>query len=102
MCQKVEEALGKKGYHLSPQLFLYKTLSKEEKEKVKEVAKKLKATMVDSEDEATHIVHPSTDPDLDMYCRGVFKRGDKCLVHFYRMPESHDNWGQVMSASFWC
>ena len=30
-----------------------------------------------------------------MFCKGVFKRGDKCLVHFYRMPESHDNWGQM-------
>ena len=27
------------------------------------------------------------------YCRAVFKKGDKCLVHFYGMPESHDNWG---------
>ena len=35
------------------------------------------------------------DPDYDMFCKGVFKRGDKCLVHFYRMPESHDNWGQM-------
>ena len=27
------------------------------------------------------------------YCRAVFKKGDKCLVHFYGLPESHDNWG---------
>ncbi len=87
--------MEKKKYHISTQLFLHKSLSKEDKEKVKEVIKKMKATIVDSEDEATHILYPSTDPDYDMFCRGVFKRGDKCLVHFYRMPESHDNWGQM-------
>ena len=25
--------------------------------------------------------------------RPVFKRGDKCLVHFLMMPDSQDNWG---------
>ena len=93
MCQKVEEALEKKKYHMSPKLFLTKGLGKDEKDNVKELAKRFKASIVDSEAEATHILHPSTDLDYDMFCRGVFKRGDKCLVHFYRMPESHDNWG---------
>merc|ERR1712223_1161637 len=93
MCQKVEEALEKKRYHVAPKFFFHKTLPKEEKDKVKEIAKKMKAKIVDSELDATHILYPSTDPDYDMFCRGVFKRGDKCLVHFYRMPESHDNWG---------
>ena len=93
MCQKVEEALEKKKYHWSPKLFLSKGLSKEDKEKVKELAKKFKVSIIDSESDATHILYPSTELDYDMFCRGVFKRGDKCLVHFYRMPESHDNWG---------
>merc|ERR1711962_576420 len=95
MCQKVEEALEKKRYHVSPKFFLCKTLPKEDKDKAKEIAKKMKAKIVDSDQEATHVLYPSTDPDYDMFCRGVFKRGDKCLVHFYRMPESHDNWGQM-------
>lgn len=95
MCQKVEEALEKKKYHVSPKLCIHKSLAKEDRDKVKEIAKKMKAKIVESEDEATHILYPSIDPDLDMFCRGVFKRGDKCLVHFYRMPESHDNWGQM-------
>merc|ERR1711963_1177802 len=93
MCHKVEEALEKKKYHMSPKLFLTKGLGKDEKDKVKELAKRFKASIVDSEADATHILYPSTDPDSDMFCRGVFKRGDECLVHFYRMPESHDNWG---------
>lgn len=95
MCQKAEEALEKKGYHLSPRIMFHKSLSKEDKTKSTELIKKMKGVIVDNEDEATHILYPSVDPDLDMFCRGVFKKGDKCLVHFYRMPESHDNWGQM-------
>ena len=95
MCQKVEEVLEKKRFHASHKLYLHKDLTKDEKEKVKELSKKLKASITENEADATHILYPSTDPDSDIFCRGVFKRGDKCLVHFYRMPESHDNWGQV-------
>ena len=95
MCQKVEEALEKKKYHISPKFFLRKNLDKEDVSKIKELAKKRGASIVESEENATHILYPSSDMSDDMFCRGVFKRGDKCLVHFYRMPESHDNWGQV-------
>merc|ERR1711899_395150 len=97
MCQKVEESLIKKNYHPAPKFFLRKELSKDDVSKIKERAKKRNAAIVDSEKDATHIIYPS-DEDLrsdDMYCRGVFKRGAFCLVHFYRMPESHDNWGQL-------
>ena len=95
MCQKIEEVLEKKRLHVSPKLFLHKDLSKDVKDKVKDLAKKLKMSIIETEKDATHILHSSVDPDSDMFCKGVFKRGDKCLVHFYRMPESHDNWGQV-------
>ena len=99
MCQKVEEALEKKRYHSAPKLYIRKELSKDDNtvKEVKEMAKKHGATIVENEKVATHILYPSTDMSDDMFCRGVFKRGDKCLVHFYRMPESHDNWGQVIS-----
>ena len=95
MCQKVEEVLEKKRFHVSPKFFLHKDLSMEEKEQAKDIAQQRKATVVETEADATHILHPSTDPDCEMFCKGVFKRGAFCLVHFYRMPESHDNWGQV-------
>ena len=95
MCQKIVEVLEKKRLHVSPKLFLHKDLSKDVKDNVKDLAKKLKLSIIETEKDATHILHSSVDPDGDMFCKGVFKRGDKCLVHFYRMPESHDNWGQV-------
>ena len=95
MCQKIIEVLEKKRLHVPPKVFLHKDLSKDLKDKVKDLAKKMKLNVTETEKDATHILHSSVDPDGDMFCKGVFKRADKCMVHFYRMPESHDNWGQV-------
>ena len=36
MCQKVEEVLEKKRFHVNPKLFLHKDLTKEDKEKVRQ------------------------------------------------------------------
>ncbi len=70
-------------------------MSKEEKDRAQEILTKKKATIVEDEASASHIIYPSTDLDNEAFCKAIFKRGEKCLVHFYRMPESHDNWGTV-------
>lgn len=95
MCQKIEETLIEKGYHVPSKFYLHKDLPKEDKDRLTEIAKKRSTKIVDDESDATHIIYPSTDPDNDVYCKAIFKRGEKCLVHFYRMPESHDNWGTM-------
>ena len=64
MCQKAEENLVKKNYHLAPKFFFHKTLPKDEKEKAKQVSKKMGAKIVDSEEDATHILYPSTGKTL--------------------------------------
>merc|ERR1712156_998932 len=93
MCTKAEEALIEKEFHIVPKLFLTKDVPRADKERSKDAAAKMNMTIVEKMEEGTHILYPSVDPDSDAYCRAVFKRGDKCLVHFYRMPESQDNWG---------
>ena len=93
MCSKAEEALIEKEFHIVPKLFLTKDLAKADKERCKDAAAKMNMTIVEKMEDGTHILFPSVDPDPDAYCRAVFKRGEKCLVHFYRMPESQDNWG---------
>ena len=65
MCQKAEENLVKKNYHLAPKFFFHKTLPKDEKEKAKQVSKKMGAKIVDSEEDATHILYPSTGKTLE-------------------------------------
>ena len=41
------------------------------------------------------MLHPVAEEADESYARFVFKRGEKCLVHFYRFPESRDNWGVI-------
>ena len=93
MLAKAEEVLVDRDIHVPPKVFLTKEIPKEDRDKLKEITKKLRGSVVDAEKDATHVLYPSGDPDGDAYCKAVFKRGDKCMVHFYRMPESHDNWG---------
>ena len=96
MCAKAEEALVEQGIHLLPKVYFTRDMPKNERERLSELVNSKKLAgweVVDEEADATHIIHPSADPDDAAYCRAVFKKGDKCMVHFYRMPESHDNWG---------
>jgi len=93
MCMKVEEALIEQEIHGVPVVYLKKNLTDKEKDKVSALVKKRGGRITTDEDDATHIIHPKVDPNPDLYCRPVFRRGDKCLVHFMQMPDSSDNWG---------
>lgn len=47
----------------------------------------------ENEDEATHVVFPSTDPSDEEYVRPVFRNKEKwTLLHWYYFPESYDSW----------
>jgi len=93
MCQKVEEFLKAQKLFVPPSCFFKKNVKDADKEKAKEIIKKKGGTIADSEEDATHIIHPKVELNMDLYARPLFKRGDKCLVHFLMMPDSQDNWG---------
>lgn len=95
MCAEIEEALVEHGIHATPQIVIRKEVEKDEREAIKEICKKRGFEVIEDESKATHIIYPTGEADADVYCRPVFKRGDKCLIHFYRFPESRDNWGIV-------
>ncbi len=42
-----------------------------------------------------HLENDSSTPLYHVFCvvRPVFKKGDRCLIHFCQMPDSSDNWG---------
>ncbi len=94
MCREIRAALVDKELEAAPKLFLSKALSKEDREKVERIAKKRDMALVEDEESATHVLHPPHEVD-DGYARPVFKKGERCLVHFYRFPESRDNWGPL-------
>ena len=86
MCAEIEEALVEHGIHATPQIVIRKEVEKDEREAIKEICKKRGFEVIEDESKATHIIYPTGEADADVYCRPVFKRGDKCLIHFYRFP----------------
>ena len=89
MCTKIEEALIEHDLHVVPRIFIRKDVDKEERDQIRDIVKRHHFTLSEDESEATHIIHPSGEADGDAYCRPVFKKGEKCLVHFYRFPVRH-------------
>ena len=66
---------------------------------LQDIAKKRQLAIVDKEEDATHILHPVAEANDESYARAVFKRGEKCLVHFYRSVQSDKlSCTQVLSA----
>ena len=87
MCVEVEKALIEKSMTYRPIVFIKDNVKEATKEKIKErILQRGGKITVDTE-EATHIVHPKVDPNPDLYCRPVFRRGDKCLVHFMQVHD---------------
>ena len=82
--QKLHQFLNENINQWTCKIFLYSLFSFSEQ--IKEIVKRRHFTLSEDESEATHIIHPSGDADADAYCRPVFKKGERCLVHFYRFP----------------
>jgi hypothetical protein len=94
---------------LPPVVYVKENVKGSDRERIKELVKRRGGQLTDEIDIATHIIHPKVseissdyfhlsitiqvDPNPDLYCRPVFRRGEKCLVHFIQMPDSSDNWG---------
>jgi len=93
MCMKVEEALSEEQLYMVPIVMIKDNVKSNDRDRAKDIVNKRGGQITDDMEEATHIIHPKVDPNPDLYCRPVFRRGDKCLVHFIQMPDSSDNWG---------
>ena len=92
MCKEVEDHLIRKKFFYIPVINIKDNVSAEDTEKIMEIIKKKRGVEITSDtDKATHIIHPKVDHKV-AFCRPVFKRGDKCLVHFFYMPDSRDQW----------
>jgi len=50
--------------------------------KYKEIGKRHKATIVEDEEAATHIVYPSSDPLDEEVARPIFKKDQNVLLHW--------------------
>ena len=93
LCKAVQDHLVKEDFFTVPVVFIKDSVKDKDKEKIREMVKKKGGQCTNDKDKATHIIHPKVEPNTELYCRPVFKRQDKCLVHFLYMPDSSDTWG---------
>ncbi|KAK7586055.1 hypothetical protein V9T40_003931 [Parthenolecanium corni] len=93
MFMNVEKALIQNKCLVMPNVFIRPEVDKATKDNVKDIVKRHQGTITENEDEATHVVFPSTDPSDEEYVRPVFRNKEKwTLLHWYYFPESYDSW----------
>merc|ERR1719361_2162964 len=93
MCMQVQEHLIEQDLYKVPVVLIKDNVKEKDKNKVKDIVEKRGGQITSNEDDATHVVHSKVELNNDLYCRPVFRKHDKCLVHFLYMPDSSDNWG---------
>ncbi|OTF78359.1 hypothetical protein BLA29_006597, partial [Euroglyphus maynei] len=79
-----------------PQVYIMPEVDKVLATKLRDIIKRYQATCIESPDEATHVIYPSTtqhtDSNGDEFVRIVMKRDRYLLVHCIGRPDSYDTW----------
>ena len=95
LCAKIENALETNNCLTYPACYLRPEIDNQLAEKLKEIIKKHIGTLVNTQDEADHVIYePIDEKKSDEWIRVVQKRGKDALIHYWYMPDSHDTWIQ--------
>ncbi|XP_039281683.1 SWI/SNF complex subunit SMARCC2 isoform X1 [Nilaparvata lugens] len=95
MLMSVEKALVQNKCLTMPSVFIRPDVDKATATKVKDVIKRHQGTVADTEEEATHVIYPASDPLDEEYARPSFKRDRMVMMHWYYFPDSYDSWVSV-------
>lgn len=88
----IERALIQSRCLIVPNVFVRSDVDKSTATKVKDLIKRHQGTLAESEDDATHVLYPVTDPLDEEYARPCFRRDRSVLLHWYYFPDSYDSW----------
>ncbi|XP_070174621.1 SWI/SNF complex subunit SMARCC2-like isoform X2 [Littorina saxatilis] len=95
MFMQIEKWLVSQNLIQMPVVFIRPEVDKTLLSNLKDIIKRHQGTMVDNEDDATHIVYPlsaNPPPEGEEYFRPVMKRDRSCMIHWWFYPESYDTW----------
>ncbi|CAB0011165.1 unnamed protein product [Nesidiocoris tenuis] len=92
MFMAVEKALIQAKCLTLPAVYIRPDVDKPTAAKVKDAIKRHQGTVVESEDQATHILYPTVDPSDEEFARPTLKRDRLALLHWYYFPDSYDSW----------
>ncbi|KAL8618460.1 hypothetical protein ACOMHN_049877 [Nucella lapillus] len=95
MFMQIEKSLVGQKLMQMPAVFIMAEVDKTLVSKLRDIIKRHQGSMVDNEDDATHIIYPPSPyqpPEGEEYFRPVMKRDSNCMVHWWFFPESYDTW----------
>ncbi|KAG0055628.1 hypothetical protein BGZ83_007928 [Gryganskiella cystojenkinii] len=100
----VREQLVRQGLIRNPVVAFDETIEKDEREKLEATVVRMGGTVVSIGNQATHIVHHSTEelesPEGEEWLRTLEKKDGKVLVHYWYYPDSYDEWLLETSSEF--
>ncbi|CAG2173906.1 unnamed protein product [Oppiella nova] len=94
MFMGIEKFLVNHKCFIEPNVYFAPEVDKQLVLKLKDIVKRHQGKVVETPDEATHVVHPPLphNGECDDWIRLVMRR-DKCaLLHWWQTPDSYDNW----------
>jgi SWI/SNF related-matrix-associated actin-dependent regulator of chromatin subfamily C len=95
LCAKIENALEVNNCLTYPVCYLRHEIESQTADRLKDIIKKHKGTLANSQDEADHIIYPAiAEKNTEEWIRVVQKRGRDALIHKWYKPDSLDIWIQ--------
>lgn len=97
MFQVMEKALIHNKLYTPPIVYIDPGVEKSVAQNIKEIVRNRNGQIVDTEDNATHIIYNATDAPVEEYGRPVLRRDKMVLMHWYYFPDSFDTWNSADS-----
>lgn len=88
----MEKALIQNKLYAIPVIYIDPNVDKAVTQRIKDIIRKRNGQVVDTEENATHILYNSADASVEEYGRPVVKREKMVLMHWYYFPDSFDTW----------
>ncbi|XP_066158946.1 SWI/SNF complex subunit SMARCC2-like isoform X1 [Euwallacea fornicatus] len=92
MLQSMERTLIQSKLYSYPIVCITPSVDKIIAQKVKEIVRRRNGHIVESDENATHIICNISDAPVEEYGRPVLKRDKMVLMHWYYFPDSFDTW----------
>ncbi|ELU01612.1 hypothetical protein CAPTEDRAFT_182223 [Capitella teleta] len=93
MCLQIQRTLQSSKVITQPAVFIRHEVDKILSAKLKDIVKRHQGALVESPEEATHVIHkPPNFRDQSEALRSVLKRDRGSLIHWWYSPDSYDLW----------
>ncbi|RWS24321.1 SWI/SNF complex subunit SMARCC2-like protein [Leptotrombidium deliense] len=94
MFMSIEKVLIQNKCWFFPLVYITPEVEKQLAINLREIAKRHQGKVVESPEEASHIIYPSSSAssESEEWCRVALKKDRNALIHWYYTPDSYDTW----------